>query len=58
MVKMADIKIRSSKEFQKLINEVKISYLKQGKPSPSTAQITKKIAEKILDEGLVTRILL
>lgn len=46
-------KCRVDGEFRKIINDIKIEYLKRGKRVPSSVYITRKIAEKIRCGGVL-----
>lgn len=45
--------IRVSKEFKRLINEIKARYLLAGRTPPSGTKITQMIAKKLKKEGLL-----
>jgi len=53
MVNKKDRLIRASKEMEKLINEIKIEFILQGKKAPPTRIITKVIAKNIRKENII-----
>ena len=46
-------KCRVDAEFRKIINEIKIEFLKNGKKAPSSTYITNVLAKKLKSDGVL-----